>query len=284
MAPILPEEIVPGVRRLTCANPSPMTHTGTQTYLVGRGQVAVIDPGPLDYEHLGAIEAALLPGERITAVLVTHTHRDHSPLARPLAERFGAPVYGYGRHGAGMSETMRALAERHSLGGGEGADRDFTPDRHLRDGDTLDVGALRLRALHTPGHLSNHLSFALEEHGILFTGDTVMGWSTTLVSPPEGDMAAFMASLARLGTRAKAGRDRLYLPGHGAPVEDPAHLVAEQTAHRLKRAEQILTALAKGPADTPTLTRRIYTDTSPHLLPAAERNVLATLLWLTEET
>jgi hydroxyacylglutathione hydrolase len=280
-----PVTVAPGVRRLTCDNPSPMTHTGTQTYIVGAGPgpVAVIDPGPDDARHLAAIEAALDPGQRIAAILVTHSHRDHSPAARPLARATGAPVLAFGPHGAGMSQTMLRLGARHDLGGGEGADAGFTPDRCLADGESLQVGAARFTALHTPGHLSNHLCFALNgpgmDAGILFTGDTVMGWSSTLVSPPEGDMAGFMTSLRRLQARC----DRLLLPGHGDPVTDPARLLAAQITHREARAAQILATLATGAADSAALTVALYTDVSPALWPAARRNVLATLIWLAEE-
>ena len=273
-----PVEIAPGVLRLTCANPGPMTHTGTQTYVLGRRGVAVIDPGPEDPAHLARIEGLLAPDAHIAAVLVTHSHRDHSPLARPLARRWSAPVLGFGPHGAGMSDTMRRLARHHDLGGGEGADRDFAPDRELADGETVTVGDSVIEALHMPGHLSNHLCFALAGTGILFTGDTVMGWATTLVSPPDGDMGAFMASLARLAAR----EDRLLLPGHGDPVTRPAEHVAGQIAHRRARADQIRSALAAGPASPADLAPRIYTDTDPRLLPAARRNVLSTLIWLSE--
>ncbi|MEM9146870.1 MAG: MBL fold metallo-hydrolase [Pseudomonadota bacterium] len=271
-----------GVRRITCANPSPMTHTGTQSYLVGSGALALIDPGPELPAHRAALLAALTPGERIAAILVTHSHRDHSAGTAALAEATGAPVYAFGPHGAGMSRTMQRLAADGLSGGGEGADAGFRPDHRLGDGETLAVGAARLTALHTPGHLSNHLCFALEGTGLLFTGDTVMGWSSTLVSPPEGDMAAFMASLARLAERAEAGADRRYLPGHGAPVEEPAALLAEQRAHREARAAQVLAALPDAGASAPELTAEVYADTDPRLHPAATRNLFATLVWLAE--
>lgn len=259
-----------------------MTHTGTQTYIVGEGDVAVIDPGPEHPDHQEAVMAALEPGERVAAILVTHSHRDHSAGAPALAERTAAPVLAFGRHGAGMSATMAGLAEAGAVGGGEGADARFAPDRRLEDGEALEIGGRRLTALHTPGHISNHLCFAFDEGGegggVLFTGDTVMGWSTTLVSPPDGDMGALMATLAKLAAR----DDRLYLPGHGPEVAEPRLLVEAQIAHRRGRARQVLAALEAGPATPAALTARVYTDVDPKLLPAATRNLLATLIWLAE--
>ena len=269
----MPVEGAP-VRRITCRNPSPMTFTGTQTYLLGEGpDLAVIDPGPEDRDHLDAI---LRTAGQVGHILVTHTHIDHSPGATALQEATGAPIYAFGPHGAGMSETMRAMASEQ-IGGGEGGDRGFRPDHQLAHGDRIAGEGWALTALHTPGHLSNHLSFALGD--TLFTGDTVMGWATTLVSPPEGDMAAFMATLGHLAAR----DDRIYLPGHGHAVEEPAAMLAHQIAHRQSRAAQVLEALAPGPATPWDLTRRIYTDVDDALLPAAARNVLATLIWQMEE-
>lgn len=276
--------VAPGITRITCANSGPMTHTGTQTYVLAEaGEAAVIDPGPDDPEQTRAILEAVGDGNRVMAILVTHSHRDHSPGAAALAEVTGAPVLAFGPHGAGMSPTMRRLAEGPWLGGGEGADASFSPDRTLADGEGIALGGITLTALHTPGHLSNHLCFAIEDAGLLFTGDTVMGWSSTLVSPPDGDMAAFMASLARLEARAAAGTDRRYLPAHGEPVDDPLTTVRQLATHRRARALQITAALAAGPATVRSLTRGIYTDVDPGLLPAAERNVLATLIWLAED-
>lgn len=275
------ETVAPGVRRVTCRNPSAMTFSGTRSYLVGHGEVALIDPGPDRREHLTAIRDALRPGERIAHILVTHSHVDHSPGARAVAEATGAPVHGFGAHGAGLSETMRRLrADGVALGGGEGGDGGFRPDHEMTEGETVGAGEWALTALHTPGHLSNHICLALDGSGVLFTGDTVMGWATTLVSPPEGDMAAFMASLRRLAGRTG---DRLYLPGHGHPVADPAAMLAFQIAHREERMGQILSGLASGPADAGELARKIYTEISPALLPAARRNVLATLIGLMDE-
>lgn len=272
--------LAPQVRRVTAPNPSAMTFTGTQSYIVGEGEVAVIDPGPVSPEHLKALLGALGPGERVGAILVTHTHIDHSPGVAALKAATRAPTYGFGRHGAGTSPMMAGLAASGAaFGGGEGADRDFAPDEVMADGATLDVGGARLTALHTPGHLSNHLAFELAAGGV-FTGDLVMGWATTLVSPPEGDMAGFMASMARMAARA----DEVFWPGHGHPVDDPAAMIAHQVDHRRGREAQIVAALKADGAATPVaLTARIYTDIDPRLHGAAARNVFAHLLGLVVE-
>lgn len=270
----------PGLRLVLAPNPSPMTFHGTNTFILGEGAVAVIDPGPDHPGHLAAILAALAPGERIGHILVTHSHLDHSPLARRLAVATGAPVLAFGGATAGRSATMSALAESGELGGGEGIDADFRPDLTLADGAVVEGAGWRLRAIHTPGHLGNHLCFAADLSGgaVIFTGDHVMGWSTSLVSPPDGDMGAFLASLARLGREPA----RRYYPAHGAPVDEPARRLAELIDHRRSREAQILAALADGPSDASHLARRIYDTTPPALLPAAERNVLAHLIDLAE--
>lgn len=272
------EAVAPRVRRIVAPNPSPMTFTGTATYLVGEAEAAVIDPGPDDPAHRAAILAAL-GGARVAAILVTHTHRDHSAGAPALAAATGAPLLGFGPHGAGMDPAMAALAAAGGIGGGEGADHDFRPDRRLGEGDAVAGEGWRLTALHTPGHVSTHLAFALEGTGVLFTGDVVMGWATTMVSPPDGDMAAFLATLRRLRGRA----DRLYLPGHGAPVRDPAAMLDWQLAHRAGREAQILAALGAGPATVAELVPRLYAAVDPALWPAAGRSVLAHLLALAQE-
>lgn len=262
------------VRRVLAPNPSAMTAQGTNTWIVGRGAVAVIDPGPDDTRHLEAILSALEPGERVSHILVTHAHRDHSGLAPALATRTGAPVLAFGGATDGMRPTM---ASRGLTGdGGEGIDAGFAPDLRLGDGAVVEGPGWRLEALHTPGHLGNHLCFAMDD--LCFTGDHVMGWSTSIVSPPEGDMTAYMASLATLAHR----RWSTFLPGHGPDVTDPAHRLAELAAHRRQREHDILGALGDGPADATTIARRLYTAIPLALLGAAERNVLAHLLDLEE--
>ncbi|MBF9036307.1 MBL fold metallo-hydrolase [Rhodobacterales bacterium HKCCE2091] len=266
------EELEPGLRRLRAPNASPMTHSGTNTYLLGTTGLAVIDPGPDDPAHLDAILSAVAPGQHVAAILVTHSHLDHSPLARSLSRVTGAPVLAAGDSGFGRSARMEALARAGLIGGGEGVDADFVPDRRLAHGEVVQGPGWRVEALATPGHMANHLAFAW--NGAVFTGDVVMGWSTSVVSPPDGDMTAFYATLDLLSAR----DDRVYYPGHGDPVETPAARVAELRDHRRARETAILDALAAGPADAATLAARIYTDTDPRLMPMATRNVLAHLL------
>ena len=262
----------PGLRMVLAPNPSPMTGAGTNSYIVGQGSVAVIDPGPARRDHLDAIIAALEPGERVSHILVTHSHLDHSPLARPLAEATGAPVLAFGPATAGRSALMNRLARDGLTAGGEGIDSDFRPDECIKDGDLITGNGWRISVLHTPGHFGNHLCFLWRDTA--FSGDHVMGWASSLVSPPDGDMGAYMASLDRL---AASGAVRLY-PGHGAPVPEAAGRIAELVAHRKSRESAVLAALAERPSDAQSLAARIYTDTPPALMPAAARNVLAHLL------
>ncbi|WP_226341132.1 MBL fold metallo-hydrolase [Gemmobacter serpentinus] len=258
----------PGLRMVLAPNPSPMTHWGTNTFLLGQGAVAVIDPGPDDPRHMAAVLAALGPGERISHILVTHAHRDHSPLARPLSQATGAPVLAFGDARSGRSARMAALA---GLEGGEGLDLAFRPDRLLQDGEVIRGDDWELTAIHTPGHIGGHLCFGWGD--CLFSGDHVMGWAPSLVSPPEGDMSDYMASLERLAE----GPWRRAHAGHGAPITDlPARLKELQT-HRRAREAAILAALDQ--AATPAeLTAQVYRDVNPALIPAAQRNLLAHLI------
>lgn len=260
------------LRCVRAPNPGPLTGTGTNTWIVGTGSVAVIDPGPDDPRHMARILGALGPQERVSHILVTHSHLDHSPLARPLAQATGAPVCAFGTSRAGRSTMMEALAADGSLGGGEGVDHSFRPDITLADGAQLDVGAETLRALWTPGHFGNHLCFLWR--GDAFSGDHVMGWATTLVSPPDGDLTAFMSSLDRLEQAAPA---RLF-PGHGEPVDPAIARIRALREHRRAREAAILQALSAGPRTISQITAAVYHDTPPELLRAARRNVLAHLI------
>lgn len=266
-----PDHPAPGIRRLLAPNPSPLTGTGTNSYIIGTGSVAVIDPGPALPGHLDALLAALAPGETVSHILVTHAHLDHSALAPALAARTGATVAAFGPATSGRSDLMTRLAP-YLPGGGEGLDHSFRPDLILHDGDTLTGPDWSLRALHTPGHLGSHLCFAMSK--ILFSGDHVMGWSSSIVSPPDGDMGAYMRSLARLQQEDWT----LLLPGHGPTVANPTARLQALVLHRKGREAQILAALASGPVHLAPLTAAIYHDTPATLLPAAQRNVLAHLI------
>ncbi len=259
------ESVSPLIRRIVAENPGPFTFMGTGTYVVGHGKVAVIDPGPLLPSHIEALRVALA-GETVTHVLITHTHIDHSPAAAPLKAATGAPTFGFGPHGA-IGDTGEA-----------GADLAFAPDVRLTDGDVVEGDGWRLQALHTPGHASNHLCFALPQESALFSGDQVMGWSTTVIGPPDGNMAAYMRSLDRLSRR----DDAIYWPTHGGPIRDPRSHVAELIAHRLARRAAILAALAGGPLSPPELVMRVYTGLDPRLVDAAAESVRAHLIELAE--
>ncbi len=267
-----PVKLAPGLRRILAPNPSAMTYWGTNTYLLGERDVAVIDPGPPDEAHLQAILDALEGHQRISHILVTHSHIDHSPLAMVLAQFTGARVHGFGDSKAGRSAQMAKLG---ALGGGEGVDETFRPDELLSDGAVLEGRNWTLEAIHTPGHMGNHMCFVWPEGKAMFTGDLVMGWASSMVSPPDGDLTDFMGSLAVLQRRSE---EQTYYPGHGAPITDPQARVAALIAHRQSREAQILRALAAGPANIAALTAAIYTDTEANLLPAAQRNVLAHLI------
>ncbi len=268
------QNLADGLSCILAPNPSPMTHWGTNTYLLGWDSVAVIDPGPLDRTHLAALLDAV-GGRRVSHILVTHSHLDHSPLARPLSDATGAPVIAFGDSSAGRSEVMQPLAANGALGGGEGVDQDFAPDVLICTGDMVTGDGWQLEALHTPGHFGNHMCFLWGDAA--FTGDHMMGWASSLVSPPDGDLTDFMASCAKL----VASPMRQAYAAHGAPIPDAQSRIAELIAHRRSREAEILSALTHGPATPAALTAMIYKDVAPALLGMAERNVLAHLIDLT---
>jgi glyoxylase-like metal-dependent hydrolase (beta-lactamase superfamily II) len=258
------EAVAPGVRRIVANNPGPFTFRGTGTYVVGGGEVAVIDPGPDLAEHVAALLAGLA-GETVTHILVTHTHRDHSPAAAALKAATGAPTYGFGPHAGG---------QRGDQGSEEGGDWDFSPDVVVKDGDAISGRSWRFEAVHTPGHTSNHLCFALPDAGILFSGDHVMGWSTSVIAPPDGDMAAYMAALDKLLKR----RDATYWPTHGPAIIEPERHVRAFIAHRREREAGIIDCLKAGCETTAAIVERLYVGLDPALRPAAGRSVLAHLI------
>jgi glyoxylase-like metal-dependent hydrolase (beta-lactamase superfamily II) len=251
------------VARVLAANPSPFTYTGTQTYLVGTTDLAVIDPGPDLPEHLDALIAAIA-GRPVRAILCTHTHRDHSPASRPLAAATGAPIIG-----------CAPLALDDDGPRSDAAfDRDYAPDHVLSDGQRVSGDGWTLEAIATPGHTSNHLCFALIESGALFTGDHIMGWSTSVVAPPDGDMGAYMASLDKLLAR----DDRIYYPAHGPEVTTPQRLARGMMGHRKQREGQILRLLDQRVGGIPDMVSRMYVGLDPRLTGAAGRSVLAHLI------
>lgn len=253
----------PLVTRILAANPSPFTYTGTETYLVGTTDVAVIDPGPDLPEHVDALLRAI-DGRPVVAILCTHTHRDHSPASRAIKVATGAPIIG-----------CAALALDDDGPRADAAfDRDYLPDRVLHDGEQLSGDGWTLTAVATPGHTSNHLCFALEESGALFTGDHIMGWSTSVVAPPDGNMGDYMASLDKLLVR----KDRVYYPAHGDAVEKPQRLVRGMMGHRKQREGQILRLLGQEAREIPAMVEKMYVGLDPRLTGAAGRSVLAHLI------
>lgn len=259
------DAVSPLIRRVVARNPGPFTFNGTGVYIVGHGEVAVIDPGPDIPEHLDALLDAV-KGEKVVAVLTTHTHSDHSPLARPLAERTGAAVYG--RAAPGSPDAAVKLDEGH--------DDRFRPDVEVADGQLIAGPGWTLEAIATPGHASNHVCYALAEENALFSGDHVMGWSTTVISPPDGDMTAYYASLDKVAGR---GFDVLW-PTHGPPITEVAPFLAAYKAHRLDRERQILEQLAAGHERIAEMVPVIYAAVDPRLHPAAAHSVLAHMIHL----
>lgn len=264
------DQVSPLIRRVICNNPGPFTYLGTGTYIVGRDEVAVIDPGPDDPAHLEAILAAI-PGERVTHIVITHHHSDHSPLAGPLKARTGATIYGCAvAHAQGDDAEVKMEA---------GHDLDFSPDVSLCEGGVIEGPGWTLEAIPTPGHTSNHLCFALREENACFTGDHIMGWSTTVITPPDGDMTDYLQSLARIRERGFA----TLWPTHGPPVTAVGPFIDAYIEHRQERIDQILGALKAGPATIGDLVPRLYSDVDARLHPAAARSMLAAMIHLVRE-
>jgi glyoxylase-like metal-dependent hydrolase (beta-lactamase superfamily II) len=267
LAPDTVREIAPGVRAIVANNPGPFTFKGTMSYIVGRGKVAILDPGPDDDAHVAALLDAVR-GETVSHIFVTHTHRDHSPAVPKVKAATGATVYAEGPHRLArplhIGETRRLDAS---------ADMDFRPDIALADGEVVSGDGWTMEAVTTPGHTANHMSFALKESDLLFAGDHVMAWSTTIVAPPDGAMTDYMASLQKLARRSEP----LYLPGHGAAVRDAPRYVEFLIRHRQGREASILHRLGKGFADIPTIVKAVYIGLDPRLVGAAALSVLAHL-------
>jgi glyoxylase-like metal-dependent hydrolase (beta-lactamase superfamily II) len=258
--------VAPRIARLLAPNPSPFTFRGTGVYILGDRDVMMIDPGPLLPDHVDALKRAL-EGRRVSHILLTHTHSDHSPAAAPLKAWTGARTFAYGPHGSGQDGGAKVE---------EAEDSAFVPDVRVRDGDVLEGDGFSVECVFTPGHTSNHMCYALREEQALFTGDHVMGWSTTVVAPPDGRMADYRASLRKLLAR----DDRTLWPTHGGPIRDPGPFLEAYLAHRAEREAQILACLAEGIDVIPAIVARLYADVDVRLHPAAARSVLAHLIEL----
>lgn len=261
------DQLTPNIRRVVARNPSAFSFHGTGTYIIGRGEVAVIDPGPLLDDHIEAILDGLVD-EKISHILITHTHTDHSPAASILKQRSGAPTYGYGPHGSGKKlQGIQVEA---------GGDMDFIPDVIVNHGDVIPGKDWTMECVYTPGHTSNHMCFQLREEKALFTGDHVMAWSTSIISPPDGDMTAYMESLRLLLNR----DDDIYWPTHGSSISNPKDYVQTFIAHRLEREAQIIEALNAGHQSITDMVPGMYVDLDEKMYPAAARSVLAAMIRL----
>jgi len=261
------EQLSPLVRRILCDNPGPFTFKGTVTYVVGSGRVAIIDPGPDDPRHVAAVLDAV-KGETVEAILVTHTHRDHSPATPAIKAATGAPVYAEGPHRAARPLN---LGETNALDAS--GDKDFVPDIVLKDGDVVSGTGWTIESVFTPGHTANHMAFALREEETLFSGDHVMAWSTSIVAPPDGSMGDYMASLDKLRARGET----LFWPGHGGPVREPAKFMRALSHHRKLREAAIMKRLASGDRQIPEIVAAIYEGLDPRLKSAAGLSVFAHL-------
>lgn len=259
------DEVMPGVRRVMCDNPGPFTFKGTVSYIVGRGKVALVDPGPDDPRHIGALLDAVR-NETVTHIFVTHTHRDHSPAVPAIKKATGATVYAEGPHRAARPLHIGEHNPLDSSG-----DRDFRPDVALKDGEVIAGDGWTIEAVATPGHTANHMAYAFKDNSVLFAGDHVMGWSTSIVAPPDGAMSDYMASLHKLTRR----NEQTYLPGHGPAIPNAGRFVNYYILHRKAREDSILHRLAKGPTDIPSIVRAIYIGIDPRLTGAAGLSVLA---------
>ena len=262
------QEVAPGVRRIVANNPGPYTFLGTNSYVVGSGEVAVIDPGPAEPSHLEAIAAAI-KGERLTHILITHSHRDHCDGARGLQALAGGKIAAFGPTGTARGAGAPGLSY-------DFVDPDFVPDRKLADGDSVRGKDFALDVLHMPGHAPDHLCFALVGKRTMFTGDHVMGWNTTVIAPPEGDLAQFLASLERLMQR----HDKMFLPGHGGRIQTPQRVVKAYIMHRKWREQTILACLEDGICTVPRIVARLYGTLDAGLKGAAALSVLAHLEYL----
>ena len=264
----------PALQLIRAPNPSAMTEAGTNTYVVGDGPVCIIDPGPDDPAHFNRICDAIRPGVTVVAILVTHAHRDHSLLAPRLAEYLNSPILAFGDASSGRSAIMEELVAAGFTGGGEGIDSSFRPDICLADGAEIDLQSEQIRAIWTPGHMGNHMCFQWRD--AIFSGDHIMGWASSIISPPDGDMTAFMHSLDKIEIR----KPRILFPGHGAPVRTPATRIHELRTHRLNREREIMEQLTQQASSISELVDKLYLQTPDTLKPAAARNVHAHLIAL----
>ena len=266
------------LENITCIlapNPGPMTYRGTNTYIIDNNELAIIDPGPLNDEHFDTI-LKVIDERPVKFIFLTHSHIDHSPLAKQLSNKLGTQIFAFGPSDSGLSKVMLLLIAEGYKSLAEGIDNDFIPDHFIKDGDKFILGNKNIKVIHTPGHMGNHVCFQYDD--ILFSGDHVMDWATSMVSPPYGDLTQFMASCRMLQTK----QFDLFLPGHGEPVRNPSERLNFIISHRLDREEQIISTIKNTPMTAIEITKIIYTEIDQRLIPAATRNVFAHLIDLKE--